>query len=132
MSCYPHITDENVELKKVTLLTRWDLSLVLIVLSDSKLTLLNCYNILSISLGSQEGGGWCQEVVWIPVRCAEFGGKVEQATRSVLKALKSKAWMSVFWCHLLRLESNVIKGETLRRKQQWLFGNESKKRKVKG
>lgn len=89
MSCYPHITDENVELNKVTLLTSWDLSLVLIVLFDFKLMLFNCYNILSISLGGQEGGGRTgQEVVWVPFRFVEFKGKVEQTTSSVLKALK--------------------------------------------
>lgn len=81
-----------------------------------------------MSLGGQEGGGRTgQEVVWVPFRFVEFEGKVEQATSSVLEALKSRAWIRVLWCHLLQLEPNMIKGETLKRKQQWLFGNESKK-----
>lgn len=78
-----------------------------------------------MSFGGQgEGGRTHPEVAWGHFRFVEFERKVELATDNILKA-----WIRAFWCHLLRLESNVIKGEILGRKQQWLFSNDTKKNK---
>lgn len=62
-----------------------------------KLTPFTCYSKLGMSRGGQkEGDRIHPEVMWTLFMCVEFEGMVEQATGSVLKAFKSRAWVRAF------------------------------------